>query len=553
MLEIAFAFAFGCSPAAPHGPSGPVRPTPAALPHLIAYVDDPLSHGQVGDGLLSLNEAIQLHNGTLLATSLSIAEQNRVATGPGQGSDVAWIDIDETVTPTITIERDLDLIIDSPQGLNIRGYAGRPVLDFTTSIGTFGIRSLNNLTRIEELVILGADIGIELTQSVSPFTVGCVVSNVRLEGQRIGAMQLNQGATNLRGDLRMRGCEFVNTPFGLRIDETGVNGTNNLLFLGCTATNVDRALDVQLGSGGRSQYLLGQLRLAANVEAIRYVRPAGANRSVTFEATGVELRGGGGVRWQGTGPTHATLRFFDVAVTTGGSALTIGPLGCGLGGVLEDSTLAGNVSVAAGGAAAALELWNVRARNGSWQLGSNGGQALRLLEARFDGVAISTTGNQGIDLHECCVVGGSIAGTSNAPIACVSSFLQPIPGPSVTVTGSRPAAQLGSFAVLPEVVAIGGPLTLQAALPPGLFGIFALGFSTDAPLLLSRPVHVYSDPATTATVPGIWRLQQAFGFQIPNDPNLVSLDLTAQMVVLPDPGVTAPALSLPPGRRFVVQ
>ncbi|MBK8095921.1 MAG: hypothetical protein IPK26_02380 [Planctomycetes bacterium] len=530
-----------------------MRPTPAALPHLIAYVDDPLSHGQVGDGLLSLNEAIQLHNGTLLATSLSIAEQNRVAIGPGSGSDVAWIDIDETVTPTITIERDLDLIIDSPQGLNIRGYAGRPVLDFTTSIGTFGIRSLNNLTRIEELVILGADIGIELTQSVSPFTVGCLVSNVRFEGQRIGAMQLNQGAPNLRGDLRMRGCEFVNTPFGLRIDETGLNGSNNLLFLRCTATNVDRALDVRLGAGGSSQYLLGQLRLAANVEAIRYVRPAGANRSVTFEATSVELRGGGGFRWQGTGPTQATLRFFDVAVNPGGSALSIGPLGSGFGGLLEDSTLDGGVAVAAGGATTALELWNVRARGGPWSLGSTGGQAVRLQEVRFDGVAITTTGSQAIDLQECCVVGGSIAGTASAPIACSASYLQPPAGPAVTVTGSRPAAQLGSFAVLPEVVAIGGPLTLQAALPPGLSGVFALGFSTDTPLLLARPIHVYSDPGDTATIPGVWRLQQAFVFQIPNDPNLVSLDLTAQMVVLPDPGVAAPALTLPPGRRFVVQ
>lgn len=552
MLEIAFAFAFASS-AATHGPGGFMpRPT-AGLPHMIAYVDDPMSHGQVGDGLLSLNEAIQLHNGTLLATSLSIAEQNRVAIGPGSGSDVAWIDIDETVTPTITIERDLDLIVDSPQGLNIRGYAGRPVLDFTTSTGTFGLRSLNNLTRIEELVILGADIGIELTQSVSPFTVGCLISNVRFENQRIGAMQVNQGAANLRGDLRMRGCEFVNTPFGLRIDETGLNGTNNLLFLRCTATNVDRALDVRLGQSGSSQYLLSQLQLSTLVEAIRFVRPAGANRSVTLEATGIEVRGGGGLNWQGTGPTQATLRFLDVAVNPGGAALTIGPLGCGFGGVIEDSTLEGRVSVATGGAPSALELWNIRARNGAWQLGSNGGQAARLQEVRFDGVTLTTTGNQRIDLQECCFVGGSIAGTATAPIACTSSHVQPIPGSAVTVTAPRPAEQLGSLVVLPQNIAIGGPLTLQAALPPGLFGVFTLGFSTDAPLLLSRPIHVYSDPTSTATIPGIWRLQQAFVFQIPNDPNLVSLDLTAQAVVLPDPGVAAPPLTLPPGRRFVVR
>ena len=71
--------------------------------HAVAFVNDPLSHGTVGDGLLSLNEAILLHNGQLAYTALSPAEQQQLSLIPGTGSttDVTWIDIDSANTPVI--------------------------------------------------------------------------------------------------------------------------------------------------------------------------------------------------------------------------------------------------------------------------------------------------------------------------------------------------------------------------------------------------------------------------------------------------------------------
>ena len=48
-------------------------------PGAIATVDDTNSHGAVGDAKLSLDEAIQLANGTLALTSLSAQELARIS------------------------------------------------------------------------------------------------------------------------------------------------------------------------------------------------------------------------------------------------------------------------------------------------------------------------------------------------------------------------------------------------------------------------------------------------------------------------------------------
>jgi hypothetical protein len=86
--------AFACvlfAAAAAGSPGG--GPSGAPSFHAIAFVNDPLSHGTLGDGLLSLNEAILLHNGTLLPSQLSAAEAAQLSLIPGTGntSDVTWI------------------------------------------------------------------------------------------------------------------------------------------------------------------------------------------------------------------------------------------------------------------------------------------------------------------------------------------------------------------------------------------------------------------------------------------------------------------------------
>jgi hypothetical protein len=113
----------------------------------------------------------------------------------------------------------------------------------------------------------------------------------------------------------------------------------------------------------------------------------------------------------------------------------------------------------------------------------------------------------------------------------------------------------GSFALLPRQVVIGAPMTFQADLPPGLVGVFAFGVrlhrghaadpaGAGARLHGSRRIRV--DPR---------RLSPAAGLRLRDPENAAfrGMDLTAQMAVVPDLGVLVPPLSLPPGRRFVLQ
>src|SRR5262249_3214171 len=110
------------------GGDPPVTSAPA--PHSVATVNDPLSHGTLGDGRLSLNEAIQLHNRTLQPGQLSIAELNQLS---GFGQDISWINIDGTSVPTITVERDFDVIQDFAHGILIEGFNESVVIDFSNS------------------------------------------------------------------------------------------------------------------------------------------------------------------------------------------------------------------------------------------------------------------------------------------------------------------------------------------------------------------------------------------------------------------------------------
>src|SRR5690606_29575655 len=98
----------------------------ASGPGSIANVNDPLSHGTVGDSVLSLDEAIRVANGSLSLASLSAAEQARIL---GTGA-VQTIVVDAATTPMITIESPLSDVIGPGMmvgRLTIEGHADNGV------------------------------------------------------------------------------------------------------------------------------------------------------------------------------------------------------------------------------------------------------------------------------------------------------------------------------------------------------------------------------------------------------------------------------------------
>ena len=145
----------------PTSPEGAPLATPPAF-HQIAFINDTLSHGTVGDPYLSLNEAIQLHNGTLTVAQLSTAEQLQVSLLPGSvTTDVTWIDIDSEAIPTITLQQDLESVVNTPFGLFIRGAGGKVTLDLSAPGVTRGIHSTSSSLVLQGLKFVGGDGGVD--------------------------------------------------------------------------------------------------------------------------------------------------------------------------------------------------------------------------------------------------------------------------------------------------------------------------------------------------------------------------------------------------------
>ncbi len=127
------------------------------IPHSQAAVNDPRSHGVIGDQLLSLAETIYLTNGDIDENALSAEE---VAQLSGFGGDIAWAEINASVVPVVTLERPLPVIRDTPHGFTITGAGGTPTIDLRDSRGVVVESDFFDSTNVR---YLGGAFGIQLS------------------------------------------------------------------------------------------------------------------------------------------------------------------------------------------------------------------------------------------------------------------------------------------------------------------------------------------------------------------------------------------------------
>ncbi len=531
------------------GPGGP-------LPHAVAFVNDSRSHGAVGDALLSLNEAILLHNGQLATSQLSAAELAQLSLIPGTGTttDVTWIDIDGGNTPVITIQQDLAPVLDTSFGLLIKGFGDPPVLDFTGPGLAHGLRAPCNSISVQDVVFRGGPYGLDVVQTDVSGQAGATLHGVRFEDQAQFGVRVTATTPNGVGRVILERCTFVNCPLAVRHDESG---PNRIGIFELHEVDVDAAatgIDVVLGAGGSTRCTFDRVTIAASVRGLRVARAAGADRQVFLEGAFVRVRAADCalVQCHPTAATWLLAHLWDLRAPPGGSALQLGAPGDALFGELTEATLEGAVAIGAGAGAQPLALSNLRCRNGAVVLGASAALPLVLGQCRFDGCAVTTAGTGPVYANGCCFVGGSLAGTNPAPLVLAHSYA-PAPGPLVQVAQPLPAPQLGSMAIVPEDVAVGSTVQFVVDLPPGLLGVFALGLTDPSPTLLGAPLQLYVDPTAYAILPGVYVLQQAYAWSVPASAVFVGTDLTVQLAVLATAGVLAPWLQLPPGRRFVLR
>jgi hypothetical protein len=549
MTHPAFATAIALAAGLAAGAAAQQHPT-----HALAQVNDARSHGQLGDALLSLNEAIRLTNGWLQVSELSFAEQQQVL---GFG-DLAFATIDATAVPRITLERDLDPILDSPSQHGFRLSAAgdlRPTIDLRA---TRGILADGRFTSFSNLHLLGGQRGITVVQTDTVY--GVAIEDCSFESQQVCGVHVLLPADGGTTRLELARNLYTNLPLAVWIEDSGAARSGQIrlhdeVVRGCALGHaivvrgalgeLDLDLDDLAYDGTGKAFALGGAHPLATRKLVldaRFLSVAGASEAFRFAAApGSDAR--------------VTLSQCDLQAT--GIALGLAAPGATLAATLRDSRLSGALEVQAGGSASRVVIDNVRGGPGAWTLGSTGA-SLDLVTSLLEGVALRSSGSAPLAASGLCFAGGSAVGTAAAPIRISGSYLGALRlGPHVTARGSLARAQLGSGDVAPRAPSVGGPLDLLADLPPGLSGSWLLGSVSQAPPLVFGEHRWYFDPGSpfpVLTVAAGVRLQQKVRLTIPNDPSLVGTpDWFALLAVVPDAGVAAPRLNLPPGRRFALR
>jgi len=521
--------------------------------HAVAFVNDTLSHGTLGDGLLSLNEAIRLHNGTLAFGQLSAAEQAQLSLIPGTGTttDVTWIDIDGSNTPVITIQQNLDPVLDTTFGMLIKGFGDRPVLDFGGPGVTQGLVAPANSITLQDIVLSGGPFGLDVTQTDVSGQVGCALTNVLFTGQATFGVRVVATTANGTGRLVLEGCRFENVPNAIVHDESPAGRTSIFELHEVDIVGAAVGCDAVIGSGGSTRYTFDRVTIAASSRGIRVARAAAANRQTFLEGSFVRVRAPQCVQFDvhATGLTWALLHLWDLRAPAGGTALQLGAPGTAWFGELSELVLDGATTIAAGTGGQPISVSNLRCRNGNVTLATSAAQPLSVTTSRFDNCAVTVVAGS-VPVSDSCFVGGSLAASAGAS-AVLTSCHAPQAGANVTVQQALPAPQLGNATMTPEDVQVGGTVQFVVDLPPGLVAVWALGFTDPTPTLVP-PFHLYFDPLGYVMAPGAYLLQQPFTWQVPNGITFVGIDLVAQPAVL-SLGVTpAPWLQLPPPLRFVL-
>ena len=534
---------------------GITGPTPAF--HAIAFITDPLSHGVVGDGLLSLNEAIRLHNGTLQASQMSVAEQLQMSLLPGTGlsTDLTWIEIDTELAGTITIQQDLDSIVNTTFGLFIRGSGGVPVLDFSGPGITRGFHSTSNNLILQDLKIEGGPSGLDLYQSDATGQPGCTLEGVVFANQSQFGLRVTGTQPNAIGRLIVERCEFINTNRAIEFDETVADRSTIFEARRVSISGVSVGIDLSVGTGGNARFTFERVIIESSGIGIDLVAPASSGRPLLIEGSHTRVRAPVCARFDGANDAVTWLQcaMWSLLATPGGTALELGVLGNRVYGDLNESRCVGDVTIATGAAPLPLNIRNMRCRDGAVAISTTATQPLLITESRFTNCTTESVGTGAITIDGSCFDGGTLGAVSPPGLLQATGCYVASPGPGVSATQVLPLAQLGSMEVSPDDGVMGSSIQFAADLPAGLLCGFALGSMPSVVPALPAPFYVYLDTSAFVVLSGVYFGQQSTAWSVPNLPQYLGYELVVQSFVLPLGSLQAPALQFPPGWRLLLK
>ncbi|MEO6597440.1 MAG: hypothetical protein ABIP94_22075 [Planctomycetota bacterium] len=537
-------------------------------PSLTANVDDPMSHGAVGDGFLSLDEAIRLANGALAIGSLSAAEQARLV---GTGTIVETIAVDASTTPTITLQAPLSSVMGSGMmgggmtgprlsilGSGMPGLAW-PVIAAGSQPRVFTLRA-HNVT-IGGFRIVGGQVGIDVQMPPMgmPMAEMSMVMDCELDGQTTAGVHLH-GTGSDESMLMVMNTNLRNMPLGFQLTDQTNGGQ---LMAECeflTMDGVSKGCRVdEGGSNGLSMFMLFRSTFA-NGQKLAEARRMPGNKQFMFRIVHCDVHCTGDVldiEGSATGLTMVHHHHSDFVAGPGNKAFWVWPRTAEFDVHGSEMEFTGDVSIAVN--LATLRVWqqNNHYMNSTITLDVDGALP-NLLWNRYTNCTIDVPASARSPVR----IRSSELSNTNVQSA---SFLAPITlqgcqriGGAMTgfatETTPAPAAFLGTTDVSPTNPQIGTSLTLSCDLPFGIGLVWDIALSYARPTTTLEPVRFYGDPSTVIVLPAVMLFQSQLTLPLPNDASLVGIEFYVQGISLPLLGQTyMPAYHLPRGSLLTLR
>lgn len=534
-------------------------------PGLTATVNDPLSHGTLGDALLSLDEAIRVANGTLLPTALSAGEQARLT---GTGPLLDSIVIDAMVTPVITLQNPLTDFT-GPAGIHhhveIMGMTmvgmPMPVIQGGNQPRVFTFRTYN--VGLHELRIVGGQVAVDarMPAPTSPSSHMAELMHCEFAGQTTAAVRAH--GTGLDESMVMlEHCELENMPLAFLIDDQTAGGMVMIeaervhfdgVVLGCRVLEGGAGANMSMFNLFRSTFVNG------TTLAEKRRQPNSTNQfmfrivhsDIVCSGNVLDIEGGA------NGLTMVHHHHSDFTAGSGQKAFWVYPRTAEFDVHGSEMVFDGDVAIAAN--LASMRIWqqNNVYRNGTVTLDVDGALP-NLLWNHYENCTIdvpatarspvvvrsselaNTNVNGGsflapITLQGCARSGGAVAGFASETQAASGPFL-------------------GKTAVSPAEPSVGTSVQLSTDLPYGIGLVWDFAISYPRPVTTQEPVRFYGDPATVVVLPALVLFQSTMTVPIPNTAALAGLEFYVQGIALPLLGQpSAPAYYLPRGQLVWLQ
>lgn len=536
---------------------------PALAQTAVATVNDPKSHGTLGDAKLSLEEAIRYANDDLFVNQLSAAERAQITgTGPLAEARIG--------VPTITLERLLTPIVTVSHShvhfhmMSAPALALPAVIDGTGFDVVLTIRT--NHAELHGLVIQGGKVGVDGDSSLH-YHPGekITLHDVEFMGQTEAGLRLRVPGNppGQQVPVLLEHVHFMDLPIAIDLIDAGSFGSMALVAEHLEIVNCKvgiQATVTAMGGISTAEFFRSNILGAENAVVVR--RPNAASDGqwfmrfvhgvVTATRNGIDVQGSNGetvihhhhlLLRGGAGPTdHALITWprtarFDVH----GS----------------ENVVDGNVTILANRSSRRIWQQNTRYTNGTFTL-DNEGTAPELQWNVFESVplVIPATSRTPFTVKACEFVRSPIAGNSTlGALTLDGCYLgsSPLSG-SVTNNNQAPGRWLGRSRVVPAHVNLGQPVYLSLDLQPGIAAVWLLGDSMARPQTTNYPFRYYLDLNAMLVLPGVYTLMDTVTLMVPNVASLRGAEFYAQPVTVPTAGQSyVPAFLLPPGGVFQIE